>query len=174
MVALHVERRDHAVGEQARLAAALDDLAERRVLVAHQPPQVRADLVGQHLGLGAGGSLRELVGPRVTTAEPERIALLDLSQLEPLDPLEHEAEASPVAGAGDLLDARIGADRVHVGEHRLLDVGVALDDHADHVAGLQALDQRDRALAPDGDAEGGAGQEHAAAQGEQGEGVGTL
>ena len=47
----------HRYGEQARVASVLDDLAERGVLVAHQAPQVRADLLRQHLGLGPRGAV---------------------------------------------------------------------------------------------------------------------
>ena len=89
------------------------------------------------------------------------------AELEPADALEDDLIVA-VAGAPDLTHAGVGADRLQVGELRVDHAGVALDgDAQDRLAGLERLDQGDRAGAADGHGDDGAGKEDAVAQGQQ-------
>jgi hypothetical protein len=87
-----------------------------------------------------------------------------VADLEPAEALEDDLVVA-VVGAPDLAHARVGADRLEVGELGVDDAGVALDgDAEDRLAGLERLDQGDRAGAADGDGDDGAGKEDAVAQ----------
>jgi hypothetical protein len=112
----------------------------------------------------ASGGLVTRSGQRLALDGPVRLGVEQVAELEPADAFEDDLIVA-VAGAADLPYAGVGADRLQIRELRVDHAGVALDgDAKDRLAGLEGLDQGDRAGAADGHGDDRAREEDAVAQ----------
>ncbi len=146
-------RLDQLGGRGRQLRHQLDDLAGQLLEVDAQGLDLdvlRRGLVlhGVHAGLEVGGLLHQIHDAEARQAlDDERVVVL--------------------AHLQELHDAGDGAHRVEVGRARILFLGPALGDHADHlVVTHRVLDERDRLLAAHRERKHAAREEHRVAQGE--------
>jgi hypothetical protein len=179
LLGVEAEGGGDAVGEQAGLVGAtehLDPLTEAGDHVRGDLLQLFADLGAERLGEQTRlGRVVDEVREDLAVDGPVGLRVQQSAELEAPQPLEHDLIVA-VACAPDLTDAGVGADGLEIGELGVDDPGVALDGDADdRLAGLERLDQGDRAGAADGDGDDRPREEDAVAQGQQRErGLGAV